>query len=191
VIPVLIHGDAAISGQGVVYETLQLSRLEGYTTGGTIHIVVNNHIGFTTVPEDSRSTEYCTDIAKAFSAPVFHVNAEDPDACVWAMHLAFQLRQLFHVDVFIDLNCYRKYGHNESDEPAFTQPRLYETIRKKPSIRTQYHDRLVNEGIEVSRLDEEFKQEMHLAHTEAKAHAEKKKSEMASLQSAKASFRRS
>jgi 2-oxoglutarate dehydrogenase E1 component len=146
VIPVLIHGDGAISGQGVVYETLQMSRLKGYTTGGTIHFVINNHIGFTTLPEDSRSTKFCTDIAKAFGYVVFHVNAEDPESCVWATISALELRQQFHTDVLIDLNCYRKYGHNESDEPAYTQPLLYENIRKRKSIREQFVEKMIQEG---------------------------------------------
>jgi len=178
VLPLLIHGDAAIAGQGVVYETLQLSKLEGYTTGGTIHIVINNHIGFTTLPEDSRSTDYCTDIAKAFSAPVFHVNAEDPEACLFAMELAFQLRQQFAQDVFIDLNCWRKYGHNESDEPAFTQPLIYQVIRQKPTIRTLYHDQLVKEGVTVEKQDLEFKEELAQVHRQVKEHAEKVKLEI-------------
>lgn len=178
VIPVLVHGDAAIAGQGVVYETLQLSKLEGYLTGGTIHIVINNHIGFTTLPEDSRSTPYCTDIAKAFSCPIFHVNAEDPDACVFAMELALEIRALFGIDVFIDLNCWRKYGHNESDEPAFTQPLIYQVIRQKPSIRSLYHDKLVGQKVEVELLDQEFKDELQKIHLEVKAHAEKVKQEL-------------
>ncbi len=182
VLPVLIHGDAAVSGQGVVYETLQMSGLEGYKTGGTIHIVINNHIGFTTLPQDSRSTTYCTDIAKAFGFPIFHVNAEDPESCLFAMELAFQIRQKFGSDVFIDLNCWRKYGHNESDEPAFTQPLLYQTLRKKPSIRAQYHDRLVNEGIEVSELDQEFKKELQEVHAASQLHAEKIKQEIPARQ---------
>jgi 2-oxoglutarate dehydrogenase E1 component len=172
VLPLLIHGDASIAGQGVVYETLQLAGLAGYSTGGTIHIVNNNHIGFTTRPVDFCSTRYCTDIAKAFGIPVFHVSAEDPESCVWVMKLAFELRQTFHTDVIIDLNSYRKYGHNESDEPAFTQPLLYETIRKKQSIRTLYHDALVKEGAiskeAMQKVDEEFKTSLHLAQKEVK-----------------------
>lgn len=175
VLPLLIHGDAAIAGQGVVYETLQLGKLEAYATGGTIHVVINNHIGFTTLPEDSRSTDYCTDIAKAFGCPIFHVNAEDPEACLFAMELAFWLRQQFAIDVFIDLNCWRKYGHNESDEPAFTQPLLYQVIRQKPTIRTLYHDQLVHEGVQIEAEDREFKEELAAIHAEVKAHAEKVK----------------
>jgi len=147
VIPILIHGDAAISGQGVVYETLQMNQLEGYSTGGTLHFIVNNQIGFTTLPQDSRSTHYCTDIAKTFGAPVFHVNAEDPEGAVFATLLAMQIRQKFHIDVFIELNCYRKYGHNEGDEPAFTQPLEYKLIRAKKPIRELYRDTLIHQGV--------------------------------------------
>lgn len=147
VIPILTHGDAALSGQGVVYETLQLSQLKGYSTGGTLHIVINNQIGFTTVPEDGRSTRCCTDIAQTFSCPVLHVNAEDPEACVFAAEIAMELRHLFHCDVFIELICYRKYGHNESDEPAFTQPHEYKVIRAKKSIREIFRDHLIEEGV--------------------------------------------
>lgn len=167
IIPILMHGDAAISGQGVVYETMQLYQLDGYSTGGTIHIVVNNHIGFTTIPKDGRSTHYCTDIARAFGAPVFHVNAEDPEACVFVTNLAIELRQKFHCDVFIDLNCYRKYGHNETDEPAFTQPLEYQIIRKKKPIREVYRDALIQQGVlekhMAESLEEEFKKALQQA----------------------------
>jgi len=160
VIPVLIHGDAALSGQGIVYETLQMCSLEGYKTGGTIHIVINNQIGFTTLPKEGRSTVYCTDIAKTFGAPVFHVNAEDPESCVYAAEIAAEIRNRFHIDVFIDLNGYRKYGHNESDEPAFTQPLEYQLIRQKKSIREIYRDQLIHEGVlekeAALKLEEEF-----------------------------------
>jgi len=147
IVPILIHGDAAISGQGVVYETLQFSQLRGYKTGGTLHIIINNQIGFTTIPQDLRSTLYCSAIARAFNVPVFHVNAEDPEGCVHAMLLALEIRQKFHCDVFIDLNCYRKYGHNEGDEPAFTQPLEYQIIRNKRPIRKLYHDDLIKQGL--------------------------------------------
>lgn len=161
VIPIVIHGDAAIAGQGVVYETLQMHKLKGYRVGGTLHIVVNNQIGFTTLPEDSRSTEYCTDIAKTFGAPVFHVNAENPEECVYAAKLALQIRQTFGCDVFLDLNCYRKYGHNEGDEPSFTQPLEYLQIRSKKQIRQLYYEKLIQEGVlshaQVEVFEQEFK----------------------------------
>jgi len=167
VAPILIHGDAALSGQGVVYETMQMGALRGYTTGGTIHIVINNQIGFTTIPEDGRSTHYCTDIAKTFGAPVFHVNAEDPEACILATNLAVEIRQKFQCDVFIDMVCYRKYGHNESDEPAFTQPIEYQAIRAKKSIREIYRDQLLHEGVlervMAEELEEEFKKGLQQA----------------------------
>ena len=144
-IPVLIHGDAAFAGQGLVAETLNLSQLPGYRTGGTVHIVVNNQIGFTTTPADSRSTRYCTDIAKMLEVPILHVNGEDPEACVYAAVLAMDFRQTFGQDVVIDFVCYRKHGHNEGDEPAFTQPLMYEKIRERPGIVQIYSDRLVKE----------------------------------------------
>lgn len=168
-LPILVHGDAAISGQGIVYETFQLSHLSGYSTGGTIHIVINNHIGFTTLPEDSRSTHYCTDIAKAFGVPVFHVNAEDPEGCVRIAKMAIDLRNELHTDVCIDLNCFRKYGHNESDEPAFTQPLLYQRIRKKSSIRAQYVEKLGLLADELKKIDEETRSLLQSAHTAIKS----------------------
>jgi 2-oxoglutarate dehydrogenase E1 component len=146
IMALLIHGDAAIAGQGIVYETIQFFNLEGYSTGGTIHLIVNNQIGFTTFPKDARSTRYCSDIAKAFGSPVFHINAEDPEGCVYVAQIAIELRQKFHCDVFLDLNCYRKYGHNETDEPAFTQPLEYKIIRKKKTVREIYRDELVHQG---------------------------------------------
>lgn len=147
VVPIIIHGDASIAGQGVVYETLQLYRLPGYDNGGTIHLIINNQIGFTTLPKDGRSTRYCSDIARTFSSPVFHVNAEDPDSCIYAVMLAMEMRDRFHCDVFVELNCYRKYGHNEGDEPAFTQPLEYALIRKKQPIRELYRNQLVQKGL--------------------------------------------
>jgi 2-oxoglutarate dehydrogenase E1 component len=142
-VPVLIHGDAAFAGQGVVMETLNLSNLAGYKTGGTVHLVVNNQIGFTTNPRDARSTQYATDIAKFIQAPIFHVNAEDPAACVYVAELALEFRQQFRRDVVVDLVCYRKWGHNEGDEPAFTQPLMYKNIRGRDLISKVYANQLV------------------------------------------------
>jgi 2-oxoglutarate dehydrogenase E1 component len=144
---ILIHGDAALAGQGVIYEIMQFMSLPGYGTGGTIHIAVNNQIGFTTLPEDGRSTRYCTDIALSFGCPVLHVNAEDPESCFFAAKIAVEFRLQFGRDVFIDLNCYRKYGHNEGDEPAFTQPGAYSLIRAKKTIRELYLEKLVALGV--------------------------------------------
>ncbi|MCC5832974.1 MAG: 2-oxoglutarate dehydrogenase E1 component [Chlamydiales bacterium] len=165
VVPILIHGDASLAGQGVVYETMQLHQIEGYSTGGTIHIVINNQIGFTTLPREYRSSRYSTDIANAFGFPVFHVNAEDPEGCVYATELALRIRRKFHVDVLIELNCYRKYGHNESDEPMFTQPLEYQLIKNKKSIRETYRDELIRQGVLERQmalaLEEKFKESLH------------------------------
>lgn len=158
IIPLLIHGDAALAGQGVIYETMQFGNLKGYSTRGTIHFVINNQIGFTTLPQDSRSTRYCTEIARAFRSPVFHVNAEDPESCVRIAQLAIQIRQKFQCDVFIDLLCYRKYGHNESDEPTFTQPLQYSLIKGKKSIRTLFKEQLIREGVLDATLAEKFEE---------------------------------
>lgn len=168
VVPVLVHGDAAISGQGVVYETLQMSSLDGYTTGGTIHIVINNQVGFTATPEEGRSTKYCTDIAKTFGFPVFHLNGEDPESCLVAIELAFLIRQKFHVDVFLDLNCYRKWGHNESDEPAYTQPNEVKVIKGKKSVKELFQDQLLKEGVLDSAYTEKFVEEFKSALQEGK-----------------------
>lgn len=146
VVPVVVHGDAAISGQGIVAELANFSQLEGYTTGGMIHVVVNNLIGFTTVPEDSRSSRYCTDIAKMINAPVLHVNGEDPEAVVAAAQMAVEYRQKFRRDVFIDMWCYRRYGHNEQDEASFTQPVMANLIKRKPSTLKVYAEKLLAEG---------------------------------------------
>lgn len=171
IIPVLVHGDAALSGQGVVYETMQLRKLKGYETGGTIHFVINNQIGFTTIPRDLRSTPQPTDIARSFGIPIFHVNAEDSEACVRVAMMAMELRQKFHCDVMIDINCYRKYGHNESDEPAFTQPIEYQIIKNKNPIRNIYRDELINQKIldqqKAAQMEEEFKQILQKAQEKA------------------------
>jgi 2-oxoglutarate dehydrogenase E1 component len=147
VVPVIIHGDAAFSGQGVVPETLNLARLRGYRTGGTLHIIANNQVGFTTNPSESRSTNYASDIAKGFDIPVFHVNADRPEACLAVMRLAMAYRQKFHGDVVIDLIGYRRYGHNEGDEPAYTQPVLYRRIAEHPTVRRQWIQHLVDDGV--------------------------------------------
>ncbi|MFE9785421.1 multifunctional oxoglutarate decarboxylase/oxoglutarate dehydrogenase thiamine pyrophosphate-binding subunit/dihydrolipoyllysine-residue succinyltransferase subunit [Nocardia salmonicida] len=146
VMPLMLHGDAAFAGQGVVAETLNLSGLRGYRVGGTIHIVVNNQIGFTTAPENSRSTEYSTDIAKFIGAPIFHVNGDDPEACDWVARLAVDFRQKFRKDVVIDLVCYRRRGHNEGDDPSMTQPEMYDVIDTKRSVRKAYTESLIGRG---------------------------------------------
>ncbi|WP_333617892.1 multifunctional oxoglutarate decarboxylase/oxoglutarate dehydrogenase thiamine pyrophosphate-binding subunit/dihydrolipoyllysine-residue succinyltransferase subunit, partial [Dietzia sp.] len=146
IVPLMLHGDAAFAGQGVVPETLNLALLDGYTTGGTVHIVVNNQIGFTTAPESGRSSQYATDIAKGFGVPIFHVNGDDPEACVRVAKLAMDFRQEFHKDVVIDLVCYRRRGHNEADDPSMTQPQMYEIIDRKKGVREVYTADLVGRG---------------------------------------------
>jgi len=146
VLPVVIHGDAAFPGEGVVAETMNLWRLKGYWVGGTIHIILNNQLGFTTEPQDSRSTHFASDLAKGFEIPIIHVNADDPDACLTATRLAQAFRDQFHKDVLIELVGYRRWGHNEGDEPAFTQPKMYESIRSHPTVRALYAQRLIEQG---------------------------------------------
>jgi 2-oxoglutarate dehydrogenase E1 component len=155
VLAVLMHGDAAFAGQGTVFECLNYAALEGYSTGGTFHIVINNQIGFTTTPDEGRSTRYCTDLAKGLDIPVFHVNAEDPDAACWIAQLALEYRNTFGKDVIIDLIGHRKYGHNEGDDPSFTQPLTYQEIKSKKQIWQQYSEKLVAEGV----VDRDFVQQ--------------------------------
>ena len=145
-LPIIIHGDAALAGQGIVYEVAQMSELEGYTVGGTIHFVINNQVGFTTDFYDGRSSNYCTDISQLTETPEIHVNGDDPEAVVFAVKLATEFRQKFHKDVYVDMVCYRKYGHNEADEPKFTQPQLYNLIGKHKNPRKLYIEKLTEEG---------------------------------------------
>jgi 2-oxoglutarate decarboxylase len=146
VLPLMLHGDAAFAGQGVVAETLNLAKLRGYRTGGTVHVVVNNQVGFTTAPEHSRSSQYSTDVAKMIDAPVFHVNGDDPEACVWVAKLAVEYRERWHNDVVIDMICYRRRGHNEGDDPSMTQPAMYDIIDAKRSVRKIYTESLIGRG---------------------------------------------
>ncbi|MGB1127783.1 MAG: 2-oxoglutarate dehydrogenase E1 component [Opitutales bacterium] len=173
VLPILIHGDAAIAGQGIVAEVFNFSQLEGYRTGGTIHIVVNNQIGFTTSPEDARSSRYCTDVAKIVEAPIFHVNGNDPEAVVAAIDAAFDYRQTFGCDVVIDMYCWRKHGHNESDEPAFTQPVLYKKISSMQPVGRAFAERLIASGEftedEIQEIERDYLKRLELAFENAKA----------------------
>ncbi len=173
VLPVLIHGDAAMAGQGVVFETMQMSRLRAYRTGGTVHIVVNNQVGFTTLPHDARSTVYSTDVAKTIQAPIFHVNGDDPEAVMRVAELAFKYRQEFHSDVVIDLVCYRRRGHNEGDDPSMTQPLMYNLIEAKRSVRTLYTESLVGRGDitseEFEAAQRDFQQRLEEAFAETHA----------------------
>lgn len=166
VVPILVHGDAAFAGQGVVAETLNMSRLEGYSTGGTIHLIINNQIGFTTAPEDSRSTIYASGMAKMLQVPILHVNGDDPEACIAAARFAFTFRNAFHDDVIIDMYCYRKYGHNEQDDPTATQPLLYKKIRSMKPVRQVYGERLVVENAtSADNLEQIIKEEKAILQT--------------------------
>lgn len=172
VLPILVHGDAAFAGQGVVPEVLNLAQLRGYRTGGTIHVIVNNQVGFTTGPSSSRSTTYCTDIAKGFQVPVFHVNGDDPEAVVRVAELAFAFREQFDRDVVIDMICYRRRGHNEGDDPSMTQPLMYNLIEKKRSVRRLYTENLVARGdisVEEAELAlQDYQQQLERVFTETK-----------------------
>jgi 2-oxoglutarate dehydrogenase E1 component len=173
VLPLLVHGDAAFAGQGIVAETLNMSQLDGYGTGGTVHVVVNNQIGFTTLPKDARSSMYATDIAKMIEVPIFHVNGDDPLACLQMSQLALDFRQEFGRDVVIDMYCYRRYGHNEGDEPAFTQPDLYAKIDKHPSVAQLYKRELLEAGTmsedDAASLETEFDLRLEMTLDEVKA----------------------
>ena len=171
VAPIVIHGDAAIAVQGIVYEVIQMSQLPGYKTGGTIHLVINNQVGFTTNYLDARSSTYCTDVAKVTRSPVFHVNGDDVEAIIFTVKLAMEFRQKFHADVFIDILCYRKYGHNEGDEPRFTQPLLYKEIEKHRNPRDIYADKLAEQGVmtfaEAATLNRDFDQFLETKYKES------------------------
>ena len=177
VIPILIHGDAAFAGQGVVAETLNLSQLDGYTTGGTLHLVINNQIGFTTNPQEARSSGYATDMARMVQAPIFHVNGDDVEACVRAAQLAYDFRQQFKKDVVVDMVCYRRWGHNEADDPSYTQPALYRKIKDHPSVAKQYGQKLAAEGIVDATRPEELRKavlaRLNAIYDEAKASSQK------------------
>jgi len=172
VLPLLVHGDAAFAGQGVVAETLNLSQLRGYRTGGTIHVVVNNQVGFTTSPGSSRSSLYCTDVARMVQAPIFHVNGDDPEACIRVARLAFDYRQEFNKDVVIDLVCYRRRGHNEGDDPSYTQPLMYDLIEQKRSVRKLYTESLIGRGDitieEAEQVLNDYQQQLERVFTEVR-----------------------
>src|SRR5436189_1612125 len=192
VLPLLVHGDAAFIAQGIVAETLNLSQLHGYSTGGTIHVVVNNQIGFTTLPKDARSSRYATDIAKMIEAPIFHVNGDDPLAVMSVSQLALDFRQQFGRDVVIDLYCYRRYGHNEGDEPAFTQPDLYAKIEKRPSVTQLYKHELLEAGTlsedDAASLETEFALRLEMTRDEVDAIEKRKASEKAKFRESTAIF---
>ena len=192
VLPLLIHGDAAFAGQGMVAETLNMSQLHGYGTGGTVHIVVNNQIGFTTLPEDARSSMYATDIAKMIEAPIFHVNGDDPLAVEFVTELALDFRQEFRRDAVIDMYCYRRYGHNEGDEPSFTQPNLYAKIQKRPPVAQLFKKELIDTGKlsedEAASLEAEFEMRLELVLQEVKSIEAEEATDKARFQESTAVF---
>ncbi|MGE5213034.1 MAG: 2-oxoglutarate dehydrogenase E1 component [Nitrospirota bacterium] len=192
VLPLLVHGDAAFIAQGIVAETLNLSQLHGYCTGGTIHVVVNNQIGFTTLPKDARSSQYATDIAKMIEAPIFHVNGDDPLAVKFVSDLAFDFRQKFGRDVVIDLYCYRRYGHNEGDEPSFTQPDLYAKIEKRPSVTQLYRRELLEAGTlsedDAASLETEFGLRLEMTRDEVNAIEKRRANQKARFRESTAIF---
>src|SRR5881227_2585596 len=192
VLPLLVHGDAAFIAQGIVAETLNLSQLHGYSTGGTIHVVVNNQIGFTTLPKDARSSPYSTDVAKMIEAPIFHVNGDDPLAVKFVSDMAFDFRQRFGRDVMIDMYCYRRYGHNEGDEPSFTQPDLYAKIEKRPSVTQVYKRELLEAGTlsedDAASLETEFALRLEMTRDEVDAIEKRKASEKAKFRESTAIF---
>ncbi|CAN5221900.1 2-oxoglutarate dehydrogenase E1 component [soil metagenome] len=171
VLPIIVHGDAAFAGQGMVMETLQMMTLPGYSVGGVIHMIVNNQIGFTTDPISARSSYYCTDVAKTVQCPIFHVNGEDPELCARLVKLAVDYRQEFGKDVVLDMWCYRKYGHNEGDEPSYTQPRMYEIIRAKQPVRQIYSDQLVKSGVLDQVESDRMREAMEMILNEAHEHS--------------------
>src|SRR6202023_247191 len=192
VLPLLIHGDAAFAGQGIVAETLNMSQLHGYGTGGTVHVVVNNQIGFTTLPKDARSSMYATDIAKMIEVPIFHVNGDDPLACMQVSQLALDFRQEFGRDIVIDMYCYCRYGHNEGDEPAFTQPDLYAKIDKHPSVAQLYKRELLESGAltddDAASLETEFGLRLEMTLDDVKAIEKQKANEQAKFKGSTAVF---
>src|ERR1700681_3782606 len=192
VLPLLIHGDAAFAGQGIVAETLNMSQLDGYGTGGTVHVVVNNQIGFTTLPKDARSSMYATDIAKMIEVPIFHVNGDDPLACMQVSQLALDFRQEFGRDIVIDMYCYRRFGHNEGDEPAFTQPDLYAKIDKHPSVAQLYKRELLESGAmtddDAASLETEFDLRLEMALDNVKAIEKEKAGKQAKFRESTAVF---
>jgi 2-oxoglutarate decarboxylase len=180
IIPILIHGDAAMAGEGIVAETINLSQLQGYSTGGTIHIIINNQIGFTTSPVDARSTVYPSDVAKMVQAPIFHVNGDDPEAALWVARLAYEYRQKFNKDVVIDVWGYRRLGHNEGDEPGFTQPLLYNKIHEHPTVKAIYQTKLTSDRIiseqEAKDLESKYNEKLELGYNKAKRTTNNKQS---------------